>query len=202
MHKSVALFTYEGRRDKFASTKRIFERMCKLGNWGDAVYFCADSTYQQAERFLISGTHLHYVTADVSHVLICSWDGFIVNPASWTADWLQYDVIGAPWPSSWHTDNRVGNLGFCLLSRRFLQVADSYKHQYADTLGDVYLCRTQRALFEFSANIRYAPPQVAAEFALEAPCDEHKALASVSFGFHGWLDGRNEAEYHKKYIDC
>lgn len=202
MHKSVALFTYEGRRDRWTATARIFERMCKLGNWGDAVYYCVDSTYQQAEQFLVSGAHLQYVSKDVSHILVCTWDGFIVNPNSWNTDWLQYDVIGAPWPSDWNNNNRVGNLGFCLLSRKFLEAASKYSSSYAAGPVDVYLCCTQRNLFETAEGIRYASPQTAAEFALEHACDEHKALANASFGFHGWFDGRNEADYHKKYIDC
>lgn len=202
MHKSVALFTYEGRRDKWASTKRIFDRMCKLGNWGDAVYYCVDSTYQQAERFLVAGAHLQYVSPAVSHVLVCTWDGFIVNPKRWTDNWLQYDMIGSPWPALWNIEARVGNAGFCLISRRLLEVAGKHSRHYIDEPGDVYLCVKQRRLFEEVAGIRYAEPQVAAEFAIEHVCEEHEKLTDIPFGFHGWFDGRDEAEYHKKYIDC
>lgn len=52
-------------------------------------------------------------------VLTIHWDGFIVNPNAWTQDFLHYDYIGAPWP--W-INNTVGNGGFCLKSRKFLQI--------------------------------------------------------------------------------
>lgn len=210
MHKSVALFVYEGRRDKFASTRRIFDRMCALGKWGGAVYLCAEATYEQAERFLVTGAHLNYVVPPVSHILICTWDGFIVNPARWTDDWLQYDVIGAPWPPltqphhmdwSWHNNHRVGNLGFCLLSRKFLELANSHKQQYHGEPGDCYLCCTQHDFFVKTGNIRYADVNTAAAFAWDWECPEHAGAPQHAFGFHGWFEGKNEQEYHDRYIN-
>jgi len=212
MHKSVALFTYEGRRNKWASTKRIFERMCGLGNWGDAVYYCVESTYADLNRFEATGAHLQYVSPAVSHVLVCTWDGFIVNPKRWTDDWLQYDMIGGPWPSensdscpidwSWAKVNRVGNFGFCLLSRKFLEAANKISGEYENELGDKYMCCIKYDYFVNQCGIRYADPVVAAAFSWDWECTEHNGKPQEAFGFHGWFEGKSEAEYHKKYIDC
>jgi hypothetical protein len=50
-----------------------------------------------------------------SHLMGFHWDGFVINTAAWTDQWLEYDFIGASWP-----DGIVGNDGFCLKSMRWL----------------------------------------------------------------------------------
>lgn len=57
------------------------------------------------------------------HFLTINWDGFIINPQSWTNEFLKYDYIGAPWP--WF-NHKVGNGGFCLKSRKFLETQKKY----------------------------------------------------------------------------
>jgi hypothetical protein len=53
-------------------------------------------------------------------VLVVQWDGYVVDPDAWLADFLHYDYIGARWP--WHSDGfNVGNGGFSLRSRRLLE---------------------------------------------------------------------------------
>ena len=41
--------------------------------------------------------HLHKFI-NTSHVLLIHPDGFVVNPNSWSDEFLNYDYIGAPWP--------------------------------------------------------------------------------------------------------
>lgn len=65
---------------------------------------------------------LPFIKFDTDFILIVHWDGFIVNPQAWTSDFLKYDYIGAPWP--W-MNNMVGNGGFCLRSKRFLEAQQS-----------------------------------------------------------------------------
>ena len=38
------------------------------------------------------------------HVLICQYDGFVLNHLAWKDSYLKYDYIGAPW-----SDGTVGN---------------------------------------------------------------------------------------------
>ena len=34
---------------------------------------------------------------DTDFVLLIQYDGFILNPSAWQAEYLKYDYIGAPW---------------------------------------------------------------------------------------------------------
>lgn len=118
-------------------------------------------------------------------------DGFIINPHLWRTEFLEYDYIGAPWPVSapWCTKNRVGNGGFSLRSRRFMKLAsqlvDDFKHE------DVLLTNTRYDYF-VSNGCRYAPVEVAMQFALESKIPECKYDLSNCFGFHG----KGDAFYH------
>ena len=77
-------------------------------------------------------------------MLVIQDDGHIVNPSLWDEEFLKYDYIGLPWPfeDSWiekqlkeqrpiirkvYPKNRVGNGGFSLRSRKFLEFSDSFK---------------------------------------------------------------------------
>ena len=68
--------------------------------------------------------------ADTSHVLSIQTDGYILNPENWNKDWLQYDYIRAPWVKQpWNKNNRVGNSGFCLRSKRLLDATAGWTEQ-------------------------------------------------------------------------
>ena len=82
---------------------------------------------------------IDYVESD--HLLLVQDDGHIINPSLWDENFLNYDYIGAPWPTSnnwlkrfkkYDNDvykvlksnikqNRVGNGGFSLRSSKFLE---------------------------------------------------------------------------------
>jgi hypothetical protein len=151
--------------------------------------------------------HLNdYVESD--HVLLIQDDGHIVNPDLWTDEFLQYDYIGAPWPSedSWISQqylpqqeyirkyfplNRVGNGGFSLRSKKFLKFANQYLS--CDGLGeDTFLCtRVYNEAIEYG--IKFAPFELATQFSYENPCTEHGYSwqsrivfdKTKHFGWHG-----------------
>jgi hypothetical protein len=88
------------------------------------------------DRFVVFD--LPNIKFNTDFILTIHWDGFIVNPKAWTSKFLKYDYIGAPWP--W-LDNRVGNGGFCLKSKKFLDsqailVSNTSKLEDPD---DIYL---------------------------------------------------------------
>lgn len=118
-------------------------------------------------------------------------DGFIINPHKWTDEFLEYDYIGAPWPpdAPWCTKNRVGNGGFSLRSRKFMEIAaglgQSFRHE------DILLTNTCYDTF-IVAGCRYAPVELAMKFALEAKIPECEYNLDNCFGFHG----KGEAFYH------
>jgi hypothetical protein len=116
-----------------------------------------------------------------SHVLTVQWDSGIVSPAQWSDEFLGYDYVGAPW--GWHGDtHEVGNGGFSLRSRRFMQHIAEYRDQFP--LGnpeDDFLCRRYRRLLE-QAGFRWAPMDAALRFSFE-----RTGFSGLGrhFGYHG-----------------
>lgn len=111
-----------------------------------------------------------------THVLIAQWDGFILHPECWDPAFLAYDYIGAVWPQFPKTP--VGNGGFSLRSRRLLEAMQS-PGMVITHPEDRCICVTNRSALEQQFGIRFAPPEVAEQFAVErTPWHE-------AFGFHG-----------------
>jgi hypothetical protein len=114
-----------------------------------------------------------------THVLIIQWDIFILHPELWTNDFLQYDYIGAAWPH--HPDTPVGNGGFSLRSVKLLEALESPKISKRHP-EDFCICVDNKALLEGEFGIRFAPTNVAEQFAVERT-EWHPA-----FGFHGFFN--------------
>jgi predicted O-linked N-acetylglucosamine transferase (SPINDLY family) len=117
---------------------------------------------------------VHHIATD--HALVVQWDGFVVNPAAWTDEFLQYDYAGAPWPSEW--GHQVGNGGFSLRSRRLLRaLADPRVRRTQNE--DMDICQTYRGLLESEYGIRFAPVALAERFSFEVLPPNGRP-----FGFH------------------
>lgn len=145
-------------------------------------------------RYVLTELHRHVKT---SHCLIVQADGYVVNPSSWRDDFLDYDYIGAPWPDrdAAFRDQRggfqrVGNGGFSLRSTRLMkraaELARGSKDWDRERLGrqhfeDVEICVALRPELE-ADGFRYAPVEVAAQFATERMVPE---TVGRPFGFHG-----------------
>jgi hypothetical protein len=125
------------------------------------------------------------------HVLTIEADGYILRPEKWNPDWLQYDYIGAPWPKArYSAKSRVGNSGCCLRSRRLLIETDRLstpermkRHYSHNLLVDVFTCYD---IYDdlIRAGMKFAPPEVAAQFAVEKRT-EFASNRAASFGYHG-----------------
>jgi tetratricopeptide (TPR) repeat protein len=129
---------------------------------------------------------------ETSHVLSIQTDGYILNPGKWNDSWLHYDYIGAPWiHSRWNRQNRVGNSGFCLRSRRLLEATARWSEPqysaYTKTTGywldDVVTCCVAFADL-CRDGLRFAPLDVAAMFSFEDPIPEILISVDDVFGFH------------------
>jgi len=152
----------------------------------------------------------HYINPE--YLLVVQDDGFATNPELWTDEFLEYDYIGAVWPvdESWIERqgakkfmvgqwNRVGNGGFSLRSRRFLELSA----QLGDSCGgigeDVFLC-VANGPFMKSKGVKFAPIELANRFSRENNLVnwqervEHDPMSC--FGFHG----RNFSN-HQQLID-
>jgi len=192
MNKDVTLIVFEGLKSRQEQSGKLFKYLCGLGGFGDAVYIAEDCTYQQAMHWEL-GRFADYF--DTSHALICTHDGFISNPHLWQDSWLEYDMVGAPWPAFWNVGHRVGNTGFTLQSQKFLKMAAKAEALWKGEAGDVFLCRTMEQGFRDNG-IKYAPVDVAAAFSWEHYIEENTAGPDRSFGFHGWVAGKSAEQYY------
>jgi hypothetical protein len=122
-------------------------------------------------------------------------DGYIINPECWKDEFLGFDYIGAPWPSQWGYKNRVGNGGFCLKSKKFLNLCEEIFSQFdfrLDISRDKYDISINEDFLscniyyeEFIANgIKYADAETASYFSIEHPVPEIK---EKTFGFHDYF---------------
>lgn len=148
--------------------------------------------------------HLHqHIQTD--YVLLVQDHAFIINPNSWSEEFLKYDYIGAPWPyrdrayiTPFGEHQRVGNGGFSLRSKRLLEVPlhknipfrvaeqpDFYKmFGSKNTNEDGNIAVHNKHLFE-EAGCKIAPIEVARFFSYETPVPENQGI--IPFGFHNNL---------------
>ena len=132
-----------------------------------------------------------YIISD--YVLIVQWDGFVVNPDRWKKCFLEYDYIGAPWPSDLNFRDEIGRLcrvgnGVSLRSRRIMEYPSKYCLNWAPGENeDVFLCCIHRCEIE-KKGMKIAPLSIACQFSHERPIPENKGIKP--FMFHKW-DGDN-----------
>lgn len=148
---------------------------------------------------------------DTDFVLIVQYDGFILNPSSWSPDFLQYDYIGAPWnindlmvekfniPKKFLGQTLVVNGGFCLRSKRFLEISTRLYNEGKIPVTqpeDVALCVWHKDLFE-KEGMKYAPIEIAKRFSIEGK----DWVFDRQFGFHGfgWTDIGLWVKNHPEY---
>jgi len=126
-------------------------------------------------QLMLKGLAPHVET---SHALVVQWDGYVVNPDAWTAEFLRCDYIGAPWP--WGPEgSRVGNGGFSLRSRRLLDALADPRVVLEGNEDETIGVR-QRSWLEASRGIRFASEELASRFSFEVAYPVGRP-----FGFHG-----------------
>lgn len=133
---------------------------------------------------------------DTDFCVTVQHDGYAVNRSRWSNEFLNYDYIGAPWPSCMNI-GRVGNGGFSLRSKRWLRQSEfavsSPPFNVPEVKGseDCYFCTTYRWFYE-RAGLRIAPINVAIRWSLEHPVEEFPRWdGNKSFGFHGFYSPCN-----------
>lgn len=130
---------------------------------------------------------------DTTHVLIFQSDGFVLDSDRWDDNFLNYDYIGAPWPlwfKDVNIDNCVGNGGFCIRSKKLLNLIKTYRLSDKDneTPEDVFICRKYRSVLE-NSGIIWSPIEVASQFSIEHQHSKNMNDQSNhnfinTFGFH------------------
>lgn len=131
-------------------------------------------TLQQYSVFIVKKLH---EIIETQHVLICQADGYGRYEQNWSEEFLEYDFIGAPFPTG-----EVGNGGFSLRSHAFLRASSTLPEP--DIAEDAYLCQFNRPHLE-SLGMKFAPLEIAQRFSFEHPVEGHPWDPKDSFGFHG-----------------
>jgi hypothetical protein len=126
-----------------------------------------------------------------SHVMTIHIDGYPLNWSYWSSSFLKYDYLGAPWPESFlipysRPECRVGNSGFCLRSKAWLEASSSMAASlYQGEQDDVFMCVKHREFF-LNRGLSIAPLDVALRFSFENPLPDFPChTLKDSFGFHG-----------------
>jgi len=138
---------------------------------------------------------------DTEFVLLVQYDGFILNPQSWSDNFLEYDYIGAPWhinrefwfemfdiPRELSGCHIVGNGGFSLRSKKFLEASAKLAKQNKFSKyhpEDLVMCVHEKKLME-QEGVKFAPYEIAKNFSIEG----REEVYDSQFGFHGlrWTD--------------
>jgi hypothetical protein len=175
--------------------KKIFDHMMEVADFYDVIFVTKKDPEFKGVKFVyadlpLKGLYSTYCIKSLNSVieskycLVFQIDGFIINPHLWSDDFYSYDYIGAPWTSDlpWSTDeNRVGNGGFSLRSKKFLEVSETLRETFENE--DVYILFHNYNILKGNG-IKIAPFNVAMNFAIENQCHENHTLDN-SFGFHG-----------------
>lgn len=148
---------------------------------------------------------VHYV--DTDFCIVIQSDGFIINAHRWNPRFLDYDYVGAPWPSNLRLQvppnfhgsidgldltldlkkNSVGNGGFSLRSKKLLHTTSKINFDalsFFSKSEDLIICHY---LYEqmLTAGIKFPVPELAAQFSIESPSAAYGQNPKTCFGFHG-----------------
>jgi len=135
-------------------------------------------------------------------------DSFVVNASLWKDEFLKYDYIDGPWPNkieinpnlTLHLEkNPVGNGGFSLRSRKLVETTAKINFNslnFPMKAEDVVICYY---LYQemIDSDIRFAPPELTAQFSMKNIDSLYGQNADSVFGFHG----KHLRDYFmKKYV--
>lgn len=126
-------------------------------------------------QFMLRGLLPHVHT---SHLLVVQWDGYLLDAACWTPEFMAFDYIGAPLRGE-PPARAVGNGGFSLRSRRLLEALQD-PAMVIEHPEDTCICHLNRMRLTQAHGLQFAPPELASRFAFERIAPE-----GPSFGFHG-----------------
>ncbi len=166
---------------EFAQVKFLSDRACALPGVASEPIATLRSA-EEYSRFVLKELVRHI---DTEYVLLAQWDGYVVNPAAWSPEFLLFDYVGARWEHTFERSaphHNVGNGGFSLRSRALLEAlqdpAIAPSHPEDQAIG-----RRYRTYLEERHGIAYATGEVADRFSFE-----HTEPAALPFGFHGVIN--------------
>jgi hypothetical protein len=176
------------------------------------IYTIDEVAYENFTRCVISTYPKMF---DSEFMINFHCDGFIINPESWSDEFLEYDYIGAPFDAGGTLPPSAGNGGFSLRSKKFCEeVKDLYMNvpdqhpllseNWKSLPEDFITCFILREDL-IHRGIKFAPFEVASKFATEHLAYKDENFYN-SFGFHEFSAVSNEdlekvpLNVDKKYI--
>ncbi|MBC5767333.1 DUF5672 family protein [Ramlibacter albus] len=144
-------------------------------------------------NYILRSLGRHFATP---FVLVFQWDGFVIDPAAWRAEFMDCDYIGAIFAREDRADGqrRVGNGGFSLRSAKLVNAIERMVTEDTDLPEDYAICCVAADHLEREESIRYAPVELARHFSVEnqnsarARRTEPHLYADTTFGFHGFFN--------------
>lgn len=144
---------------------------------------------EEYSRFCIEELHKY---VDTEYMIMIQYDGFIIHPALWNQEFLEYDYIGGPLSTkTWIPVNGqalppyiVGNGGFTLRSKKFLELCAKFAADGTiakQNPEDVAISYWYKKDFE-AAGMKYPTPELAMTFSVGENYGEYVN----GFGFHGF----------------
>ena len=118
------------------------------------------TSIEEYSRFIIRDLH-RYV--DTPFCMVMQWDGFPINGSAWKNYFLDWDYSGAPM----QMNGAVGNGGMSLRSKRLLKATSQIAAQEFPHPEDAWISFKHRHELESLFGIRFAPVQIAKQFAFE-----------------------------------
>ena len=204
---NVTLLIYNPEKDQNISAK-VLNFVCSMIDFGAVKHLCcAPPTIECTGEYVnVSGgdweegqimqSYLLNEYFDTEFLMHIETDGYPVNVELWDSEFLKFDYIGAPWPTEYTYNNRVGNGGFSLQSKKFRQYLYDNQNKYIRGMSsDIWFCQY---MFEdaIKNNIKFAPLALAQRFSYELPIEEIEGWNwKKSFGFHGTFS------WHKLYLN-
>ena len=125
--------------------------------------------YNDYNHYVIYNLRHH---VDTSHCLLVQPDGFVLFPEKWNDNWLEYDYIGATWPTVCLDDGvpshfNVGNGGFSLRSKKLHTILQKDVNIIKNKDEDKAICQINRSYLEYVHGIKIAPQHIADRFSFE-----------------------------------
>lgn len=158
------------------------------GNWYGIKQINLNINHNDYSRWIVQELY-KYINCD--YCITMQWDSCVLDGLKWNNDFLSFSYIGACWTNPW--PNRVGNGGFALRSKRFLEETSKLNYQKTDNFilnnEDVFSCVLNYDKLTL-LGIRFAPLMLARQFSVErpipeAPHDYNDISTYNSFASHG-----------------
>lgn len=188
---NVSLIALTGVAKDLPAHVEALKKSCEGIEWG-ATKIIYDHKIDSIDKWNHAIIYDLWKYVDTEFAFLFHHDGYVINPHLWNPDWLNYDIIGAPWPMpqdnySYLDDKgnlvRVGN-SVGLRSRKILKLPTDlnleWKYYYGNCNEDGFLHCHNRSILEANG-IKFAPLDVAVHFSKEHEIPENVGLSTFAF---------------------